>query len=80
VSTAGKPGVPLGGAPISPALDQALASLNQPMKAGARKHEKSARRHLRRAPKSETPKSDESAPPASASDTGEDESAPESSE
>jgi murein DD-endopeptidase MepM/ murein hydrolase activator NlpD len=74
VSTAGKPGVPLGGAPITPALDQALANLNQPMKPGAHKHEKSARRHLRRA------KSEDAPAPAGNSDAVEDDSAPESSE
>ena len=61
--------------PISPGLDQALANLNQPMKTGAHKHEKSARRHLRRAPKSE-----EIASPPSADDAVEDDSAPEPSE
>jgi len=75
VSTAGKPGLPLGGAPISPALDQALVALNQPIKPGAHKHEKNARRHLRRAPKSE-----EAAPPATATDAVDDDSAPEPSE
>ena len=75
VSTAGKPGLPLGGAPISPALDQVLVNLNQPMKAGAHKHDKSARRHLRRAPKSE-----EIASPPSANDAVEEDSAPEPSE
>jgi murein DD-endopeptidase MepM/ murein hydrolase activator NlpD len=53
VSIGGTPGIPLGGAPVSAALSHELAKLNQPAKAGARKHEKSARRHPSRAPKSE---------------------------
>jgi murein DD-endopeptidase MepM/ murein hydrolase activator NlpD len=53
VSTGGTPGVPLGGAPVSAALSRELAKLNQPSKAVANKRDKNARRHVRRAPKSD---------------------------
>jgi murein DD-endopeptidase MepM/ murein hydrolase activator NlpD len=75
VSIAGMPGVPLGGAPISAALGDELARLNQPLKLGS-KHDKSARRRVRHAAKSDGGETPPSPAPSSTEDEAEPESDP----
>jgi len=75
VSTAGKPGVPLGGAPVGATRKHGVAKHNQPSKAAASEGEATARRHVRAATKRDAGEASRSR-----SSPAEDEPASESSE